>query len=203
MGVEDGSNEAERRPRVLVVEDDIDVRLLIHAALGDICWVLVARTLKEGVLLAKREHPDLLLFDRALADFDERSLLDRLGTDPKTASTPVIVLVAADQSVSRRVHPHVKPVDPAELAAQVVHVLGLAPEVATGSSVERISKLETRPGYSVSCDTDADTLASSSGLTSTAVRGQKTSGEPTPPSLTLGDEVAGRYLVRELSLIHI
>jgi len=80
---------------VLVIEDDaacrhiVSVRLRRHG-----CRLLEATNGAEGLKIALRERPDLILLDLALPGLDGGEVLARLRGEPETARTPVIVVTA-------------------------------------------------------------------------------------------------------------
>ena len=89
--------------RVLLVEDEPDIRLIAQAALlREGLEVITAATGGEALQLVEREEPDLVLLDWMLPDLDGFETWSRLKGNPATAHLPVIFLTArnsaADQS---------------------------------------------------------------------------------------------------------
>ena len=83
----------ERIYRVLVVDDDPIMlrsysRLLKSAAYE----VLQATTGEDGISLAKKEKPDLILLDVVLPDLDGLLVCKRLKEDPELAESFVVLL---------------------------------------------------------------------------------------------------------------
>lgn len=57
------------RPRILVVDDEPDIREWLRVALGVRGWhVNAARSASEGLEMALRLHPDIVLLDQRLPD---------------------------------------------------------------------------------------------------------------------------------------
>jgi two-component system cell cycle response regulator DivK len=80
---------------VLYVEDTIDNRILVRRILQAQGYnVLEAGTAKEGLELALSEGPDLILVDINLPEIDGLTFTQRLKSDPKLASTPIVALTA-------------------------------------------------------------------------------------------------------------
>src|SRR5581483_4221882 len=81
--------------RVLIVEDNIDnyelVRFLLERAGHTTMW---ARSGKEGIDMAKTDHPDLILMDLSLPEMDGWTATERLKSDPLTKQIPVVALTA-------------------------------------------------------------------------------------------------------------
>lgn len=88
--------------RILVVEDDIDichlVCLLLERAGHD---VLMAADGAEGIVLAQRALPDLIVMDLILPRVDGWLAIERLKGDPRTMYIPILVLSAHAQMDDR------------------------------------------------------------------------------------------------------
>jgi two-component system cell cycle response regulator len=112
---------------VLAVDDSPDVLELLKVRLKPEALRLVtAASFDEGLALAKKAQPDLILLDVDLPDHSGLDLCRRLKEDPATASIPVIFLTGSSD-VETKVHGFdlgavdyvTKPFHPAELRARV------------------------------------------------------------------------------------
>lgn len=89
---------------ILVIEDDADVR----RTLADIVELngyrpLVAADGAEGLAIARREHPTLIITDIAMPVMDGFQLLAALHADPALRTIPVIIITAkVDRAATRR-----------------------------------------------------------------------------------------------------
>jgi two-component system KDP operon response regulator KdpE len=82
----------ERRPVILVVEDDPHLRAFLGTCLSGQNWrVLTADTATEGLASARSEKPDLVLLDLGLPDLDGVEVVRRLR---KRGDLPIIILSA-------------------------------------------------------------------------------------------------------------
>ncbi|MFZ0492351.1 MAG: response regulator [Acidimicrobiia bacterium] len=89
--------------RVLVVEDSAVIRRLIDVCLRPAEVEVVMREDGPGALeAALSEHPDLVVLDIGLPEMDGWEVLDRLRSDPRTNSLPVLVLTAHAEEESRK-----------------------------------------------------------------------------------------------------
>jgi two-component system, OmpR family, response regulator len=87
-------------PRVLVVEDDADLRRLLRRGLEEEGFEVVqASTGKDAVSLAESEGPNLLVVDIGLPDADGRDVVQALRSHG--VECPVLFLTARDQMVDR------------------------------------------------------------------------------------------------------
>jgi CheY-like chemotaxis protein len=80
--------------RILVVEDVEFNRDLMVQLLEDRYEVLTATDGAQGVELAERERPDLILMDLSLPNIDGWEATRRLKANPASRSIPVIALSA-------------------------------------------------------------------------------------------------------------
>jgi len=84
----------EGRPRILVVEDNPDNRVLLHAILDEDYEVRDAENGREGLELIGRWHPDLVLLDVSLPEMDGLEVARRAKADPATRHIPLIAVTA-------------------------------------------------------------------------------------------------------------
>jgi diguanylate cyclase (GGDEF)-like protein len=91
------------RPRVLVVDDDPDLREMMTLVLEPTYEVLSAADGEESLVLARAERPDLILMDQFMPRLDGLGALERLRADPVTEEIPVILVSArADEAIRVR-----------------------------------------------------------------------------------------------------
>ena len=82
-------------PKVLlVVDNEMNRDMLSRRLVRNGYDVLIAVNGQEGVEMAGREKPDLILMDMSLPVLDGWEATRRLKADPATASIPVIALTA-------------------------------------------------------------------------------------------------------------
>ncbi len=80
---------------LLLIEDDPAIRRLIQAGLGENAMrVLEAATASEGIEMAARRKPDVILLDLGLPDGEGMSVLENVRT---WSAVPVIVVSAREQ----------------------------------------------------------------------------------------------------------
>jgi two-component system OmpR family response regulator len=87
-------------PRVLVVEDDGDLRRLLRRGLEEEGFEVVqASRGQDAVALAEADPPDLLVVDIGLPDADGRDVTQAIRS--RGVESPVLFLTARDQMVDR------------------------------------------------------------------------------------------------------
>ena len=82
--------------KVLIIDDDADIRLIAGLSLGRVGGmdVIEAASGVEGVRKAQEESPDVILLDMMMPTMDGSETLAALRSHPATAMTPVIFLTA-------------------------------------------------------------------------------------------------------------
>jgi PAS domain S-box-containing protein len=82
-----------RRPKILVVEDDRHLALLLRRQLESEGYrVLLAGSGEDALWLARESHPQLITLDIMLPDMDGFTVLEQLKESPMTAGIPVVIV---------------------------------------------------------------------------------------------------------------
>lgn len=142
------------RPRVLVVEDDADVRQLLVDLLDDEHEVLEAADGVEGVKAAREELPDVVLMDLFLPRLDGFGALEEIKRDPRTTEIPVIFL-SAERDEAARVRALeigaadfvVKPFSAVELRARITRTLRAAQQQEQLRAIAQTDALTGLPNF--------------------------------------------------------
>ena len=115
--------------KVLIVDDEMPLRDLLGEFLeGEGYEVLLASAGDEGIALAEREIPHVILLDVKMPGIDGIEVCKRLKAEPKTQFIPVIMItgyvdnkmVAIESGADDFVN---KPIDLVELAVRVRSIL--------------------------------------------------------------------------------
>jgi signal transduction histidine kinase len=133
-------------PRILVVEDDAEIRAFVTSVLCVDYRVLEAVNGEEGYQLAIKERPDLIVSDVMMPVMSGLQLLTELRGLPETADIPVILLTAR-QEVSEKVeglgigaNDYLgKPFSPRELLARIEAQLRLRDAAVRAAENERLA----------------------------------------------------------------
>lgn len=125
------------RPKILVVEDEEDVRAMVSRILGTFGDVSVAKDGKEALetLLATTATPDLIVTDLMMPHMDGLSLAKELKKHPQLARVPVVMLTAKSrpldmvEGINAGARSYVtKPFKADDLIAKVKKALGMGPK---------------------------------------------------------------------------
>jgi CheY-like chemotaxis protein len=118
--------------RILIVEDEPHMLRVTALSLKKGGYdILTARNGREGVELAEREAPALIVMDVTMPEMDGITALKRLKATPATAAIPVIMLTSRGQLIAREEAEDsgatlflTKPFSPSALAAVVRRIIG-------------------------------------------------------------------------------
>lgn len=116
---------------LLLIDDNDDCITLVKFVLRqDTNWqILIATDAKEGIAKAKLEHPDVILLDIVMPEFDGLDIYKILKSDFRTANIPIIFTTAMtpivpilESEITEKVDVIIKPFDVTELAQQITRI---------------------------------------------------------------------------------
>jgi len=88
--------------QIMIVDDSpTDIHLLKKILEKNGFNTLTASDAGEGIQVAKRERPDLILMDVVMPGLNGFQATRELSSDPETCSIPVIIVTRKDQQVDR------------------------------------------------------------------------------------------------------
>ena len=89
----------KEKPKVLVVDDELDMRIFISTVLETSGYrPVVTKNGKEGVVKAREIRPDLIVLDVMMPGEGGVLMYRALKTDPDLASIPVVMLSAVKKA---------------------------------------------------------------------------------------------------------
>jgi len=92
----------EQKPRLLIVEDNEELRAYLEGLFKSVYEVLLASDGQEGLAIAqKKEAPDIVVSDVMMPKMDGFELCKRLKTNLKTSHIPVLLLTAKTSEPAR------------------------------------------------------------------------------------------------------
>jgi two-component system alkaline phosphatase synthesis response regulator PhoP len=87
------------KPRVLVVDDDVEFTQLIEFNLAqEGCESFAAHTGVHALRMAKAQLPDVILLDVMLPDLNGLAVCEILNSQAKTSDIPILILSSLNQS---------------------------------------------------------------------------------------------------------
>ena len=82
-------------PKILTVDDSKTIRMIVGRAFKTFaCEIHEAADGVEGLTVAQRERPDIILLDLTMPIMDGVEMLTRLKADQELRSIPVVMLTA-------------------------------------------------------------------------------------------------------------
>ncbi len=159
---------AERAPRLLVVDDDPNIRELLTQELTEAGYLVrVATNGREALVEVRRERPDLVVLDVMMPEMNGFDVAAVLKNDPLTMDIPIVILsIVQDRERGIRIGVDrylTKPIDTDLLFREVGalieqrkshrHVLVVDEDAST---VKSLADVLTSRGYSVSEARDAN-----------------------------------------------
>jgi signal transduction histidine kinase len=132
-------------PKILVVEDNSDLRAFIVSNLVETYWVEQAENGRRGLDLARRMNPDLIISDVMMPEMDGYELCRQIRKDPYLSGVPIILATsksgaeAVETGLETGANDYVsKPFEMRELKARI------ATHLKNRSLEKNINERETR-----------------------------------------------------------
>ena len=137
------------KEKILIIEDEKDiVKMLDYNLKKEGFRALSANNGEDGLDMARKENPDLVLLDLMLPEMDGLDVCKAIKNDTKTAHIPIIILTAKAQEADKVVGLELgaddyvtKPFSPRELIARIKAVLRRAKEKSKLPEVLKIGDL--------------------------------------------------------------
>ena len=86
--------QVENKKKVLIVDDEPNVRRLLHTILGKTFDVLEAEDGRQAIEITNSQKPDVVLMDMMMPKMDGLTACHMIKNDPATKSIPVIMVTA-------------------------------------------------------------------------------------------------------------
>ncbi len=151
--------EQEKKPTVLVVDDNLQNLELLQVYLEDIdCRTIPAHNGMEALEIVRKEPPDLILLDVMMPKMSGFEVCKRIKNDPKTSDIPVIMVTALNEfrDIERGIDSGTD-----DFLSKPVNKLELLTRVKTMLKLKHLSdKLERTLAYLSEIEKQAQTLKS-------------------------------------------
>lgn len=149
IGAPRNKRPTEEEFRALVIDDDPSIVRFLEIYLGGQGFrIHSALTGAEGIEMARRLGPDIILLDYVMPDLNGLEVLRRLKQDEVTRSVPVVVLTALSEvgekvkGLDLGVDDYItKPFDIRELKARLVSILTRRREQVETTEAEKLKTL--------------------------------------------------------------
>lgn len=88
--------------KILVVDDEENVRRLLRSMLGNKYIVLEAKDGEVAIDIARSQKPDFILMDIMMPNIDGYTACHTIKQDPATKTIPVVMLTAVGQELNKK-----------------------------------------------------------------------------------------------------
>ena len=120
--------------KILIVDDEVGIRLMVVRMLGEDYTVLEAADGEEAVTLTRLHKPSLVLMDILMPGKDGYSACHEIKTDLETKSTPVVMVSAIGHKLNERLSAEVGADGYITKPFSVEKLLAAIAKYATGST---------------------------------------------------------------------
>ena len=86
--------QVNTKKKVLIVDDEPNVRRLLHSILGKTFEVFEAEDGRQAIEMVNSQKPDVVLMDMMMPKMDGLTACHMIKNDPATKSIPVIMVTA-------------------------------------------------------------------------------------------------------------
>ncbi|CAN5343120.1 hypothetical protein BH09SUM1_BH09SUM1_23070 [soil metagenome] len=94
--------ESPDKPRILIVDDENDILLLVRTSLKDEYEVETSNSGADALAMCMAIPPDLIILDMMMPEMDGMEVLEEIRRMPETAATPVIFLTGISDKAKVR-----------------------------------------------------------------------------------------------------
>src|SRR5271157_3333287 len=122
----------ENKKKVLVVDDEPNVRRLLRSILSKTFIVFEAEDGRQAIEMANTEKPDVILMDMMMPRMDGLTACHMLKNDPATKTIPVIMVTAIGFELNIKLSQQMgasgyvtKPFSQQDLLAKIAQVLAI------------------------------------------------------------------------------
>ena len=125
-------NQDDNKKKVLIVDDEPNVRRLLHSILSKSFIVIEAEDGRQAVDVANAQKPDVILMDMMMPKMDGLTACHLIKKDPATKTIPVIMVTAIGFELNIKLSQQtgasgyvIKPFSPQDLLAKIAQVLAI------------------------------------------------------------------------------
>ncbi|MDE5934737.1 MAG: response regulator, partial [Muribaculaceae bacterium] len=139
-------------PKILIVEDNIQIYGFIMELLGDEYTCFTAENGRSGLAIAASIIPDLIIVDEMMPIMSGLEMVRRMKQHPRLSSVPIIMLTAKtdnkteNDSIKLGIDVFMtKPFEPTALTGRISQLLKARREIKEKVRIQAITEAETKP----------------------------------------------------------
>lgn len=144
--------QTDKRPKVLIVEDNKQIAAFMLSFLGEDYCCLTADNGRAGLAIAASFAPDLIIVDEMMPIMSGLEMVGQMKSNPRLASVPVIMLTAKTdkhtetESIKLGIDIFMsKPFEPQALAGRIEQLLKRNRQVREKARIQALVEAEAKP----------------------------------------------------------
>lgn len=145
-------NSGENKPKILIVEDNMQISAFLSGILGEKFTCLTAENGRSGLAIAASFSPDLIIVDEMMPIMSGLEMIARLKQNPRLVAIPIIMLTAKSDnktetdSIKLGVDAFMgKPFEPSSLLGRINQLLKARTEFKQRVRIQAITEVESKP----------------------------------------------------------
>lgn len=149
---QDVADDSSGRPKILIVEDNIQIGEFISGILGKEYTCLRAENGRSGLSIACSFIPDLIIADEMMPITGGLEMVRQLKAHPRLSSVPIIMLTAKsdnkteNESIKLGIDVFMtKPFEPSALLGRISQLLKSRSEITEKVRIQAITEVEYKP----------------------------------------------------------
>ena len=148
----DGHSDHSNKPKILIVEDNLQISAFIKEILEDRFTYLSAENGRSGLAIAASFAPNLIIVDEMMPIMSGLEMVKRMKQTPRLASIPTIMLTAKNDNTTENESIKLgidvfmaKPFEPAFLLGRINNLLKARSEMKEQVRIQTITEAESKP----------------------------------------------------------
>ncbi len=140
------STNSKKTHTLLIVEDNIEMQIFLRDVLSDTYNLLMAENGKEGIILAEKNNPDLIISDIMMPVMDGIEMSKKLQKKKSTSHIPIILLTAKNSTPTKlaglksgAIEYIIKPFNFHELSLKLKNIIASKEKVLSKYKTDRLS----------------------------------------------------------------
>ena len=90
------------KKKILIADDEVNIRLLVGSMLGKDYIVLKASDGEEAINITRNQKPDFIFMDIMMPNVDGYTACNIIKKDPVVKATPVVMLTAVGYELNKK-----------------------------------------------------------------------------------------------------
>lgn len=140
------NNSTKKSHTLLIVEDNVEMQIFLRDVLSDTYNLLIAENGEEGIKLAEKNNPDLIISDIMMPVMDGLEMSKKLQKKKSTSHIPIVLLTAKNSTPTKlaglksgAIEYMVKPFNFHELSLKLKNIIGTKEKSLSKYKTDRLA----------------------------------------------------------------